>query len=209
VVGLPQSPPPRSAAGRRAARATLTARLLALSTAAAVLYAHSYGACDAVAVFTPGGKPQVAAVYRGGILLVFTDVPFTQRGMSWEFGVATPDQYERCREVMDASATTTNKARFGFGYAVGDLRPQYNWKPPGFRFVAVRAPAWLVVAPLALLSVRRLAVPLRRRLRGRRGLCPSCGYDLRGSGSARCPECGDVSAVTTPLGPRPRGFAGV
>ncbi len=41
-----------------------------------------------------------------------------------------------------------------------------------------------------------LAAPfaLRRRLRRKRGLCPACGYDLRGRGSPSqsnvCPECG-------------------
>jgi hypothetical protein len=36
------------------------------------------------------------------------------------------------------------------------------------------------------------AVPfaLRRRLRVKRGLCPKCAYDLRGSDSTACPECG-------------------
>jgi hypothetical protein len=31
---------------------------------------------------------------------------------------------------------------------------------------------------------------VRRRLRRRRGLCPACAYDLRGSASQSCPECG-------------------
>lgn len=31
---------------------------------------------------------------------------------------------------------------------------------------------------------------LRRARRRRRGLCPSCGYDLRGTTGAPCPECG-------------------
>jgi hypothetical protein len=31
---------------------------------------------------------------------------------------------------------------------------------------------------------------IRRRLRRARGRCPACGYDLRGSTSAVCPECG-------------------
>ncbi len=29
-----------------------------------------------------------------------------------------------------------------------------------------------------------------RALRTRRGLCPMCGYDLRGNLDAGCPECG-------------------
>lgn len=40
-------------------------------------------------------------------------------------------------------------------------------------------PAWFAAHPLSRLS-RRLA----------RGLCPSCGYDLRGLDSGVCPECG-------------------
>ena len=30
----------------------------------------------------------------------------------------------------------------------------------------------------------------RRRRRGDAGLCPACGYDLRGNASGVCPECG-------------------
>jgi hypothetical protein len=35
-----------------------------------------------------------------------------------------------------------------------------------------------------------LPLALRRRRRVKRGLCPACGYDLRGSASQNCPECG-------------------
>ncbi len=38
---------------------------------------------------------------------------------------------------------------------------------------------------------------LRRRLRRKRGLCPACGYDLRGRGgnSPVCPECGKAVTI--------------
>jgi len=61
------------------------------------------------------------------------------------------------------------------------LRPIW----PGFAVNTVfyAAVLWLLIAaPFAL----------RRRRRIRRGLCPKCAYDLRGSapGSTACPECG-------------------
>ena len=33
---------------------------------------------------------------------------------------------------------------------------------------------------------------LRRVVRRRKGRCVRCGYDLRGSGGAKCPECGRI-----------------
>ena len=49
----------------------------------------------------------------------------------------------------------------------------------------------LPVAIVATLRHRRVAS------RAERGLCPSCGYDLRAT-PGRCPECGAVPAVTPP-----------
>lgn len=40
-------------------------------------------------------------------------------------------------------------------------------------------------------AVERPRERLRRRLR--LGLCPHCGYDLRGSLSGMCPECGGAT----------------
>jgi hypothetical protein len=63
-------------------------------------------------------------------------------------------------------------------------------------------PYWLPFGVLA----SPLALWLRRRRRTRkiirRGLCPTCGYDLRATPD-KCPECGHV-----PAGPRPDASAG-
>jgi hypothetical protein len=38
----------------------------------------------------------------------------------------------------------------------------------------------------------------RTASRIRRGLCPKCGYDLRGSDAGMCPECGNTLNRVTP-----------
>src|SRR5206468_4099930 len=57
------------------------------------------------------------------------------------------------------------------------------------------APFYAVAVPFALppllwlaLRSRRACVMRRRRL----GLCPRCGYDLRGNTSGKCSECGEA-----------------
>jgi len=39
---------------------------------------------------------------------------------------------------------------------------------------------------------------IRRALRARRGLCTTCGYDLRGATHERCPECGNPARREEP-----------
>jgi hypothetical protein len=50
-----------------------------------------------------------------------------------------------------------------------------------------------LIALSAINDLRKLAIAPRR---SRAGLCPTCGYDLRGGdGKDRCPECGEVPPV--------------
>ena len=70
--------------------------------------------------------------------------------------------------------------------------------------VTFRCDAWvphwlLVVAALALPTLRLSLVVFRRRRSGRaasQGLCARCGYDLRATPD-KCPECGAEAAAST------------
>lgn len=58
------------------------------------------------------------------------------------------------------------------------------WRETAISIAALGSPASALV--LVLLVAKG---PIQRRRRKRRGLCPSCGYDLRGIATG-CPECG-------------------
>ncbi len=79
---------------------------------------------------------------------------------------------------------------------------KYNsWARQGRQFVLCSTPMWPGYA-LDSLIYAALLIPLalwlsnlRRRIRGRRGLCKQCGYDLRGlERRLVCPECGQIPA---------------
>jgi hypothetical protein len=68
--------------------------------------------------------------------------------------------------------------------------------PPG-PFATYSLPWWtlaMTFSGLPVVWLRLASVQRRRAWRGRSGLCPTCGYDLRASPD-RCPECGMVPAV--------------
>jgi hypothetical protein len=97
----------------------------------------------------------------------------------------------------------------GFAYYSGDDidGPAHDSVPERpVAFIDIVIPLW----PFALVSALAPALWLRRTLTRRhrtfRGLCPTCGYDLRAS-SDRCPECGmPVSLVPTDSASQTQGL---
>ena len=85
------------------------------------------------------------------------------------------------------STTRVELLGFRFFYAE-EGSSRFEYFVLGFWKVIV--PMWMILMVTAVPPLLWLAAPrLRRRRRARKGLCPSCCYDLRGSTGA-CPECG-------------------
>jgi hypothetical protein len=57
------------------------------------------------------------------------------------------------------------------------------------KWIRISLPHWFLVVLLSLPGIVHATRRFKRRLRHRRGLCSTCGYDLRGSKDI-CPECG-------------------
>jgi len=57
-------------------------------------------------------------------------------------------------------------------------------------------PDWALIVVGAIVPGTRFVNRRIRRRRRSRGLCPSCGYDLRAT-PGRCPECGTPASVST------------
>jgi len=92
----------------------------------------------------------------------------------------------------DAFETTSRPEHFGYqGWLIGRLK--YSRRGAGQRddWTRIDIPFWFILFGflLAHRDARRFTAHMRRKSRLARGLCPHCGYDLRG-GHKQCPECG-------------------
>jgi len=98
---------------------------------------------------------------------------------------------------LDGPTPPTSKGWYRFGWAYQDS--VFTNQPTGLdlrarglivSFVIPLATAILLGIYPAHAAMRR---PLRRRRRRRRGLCVTCGYDLKGNVTGTCPECGELA----------------
>jgi hypothetical protein len=110
-------------------------------------------------------------------------------GRGWEWG--TPRPPASFLDVLLGSRAPSVWNRVGF-----DAFSRSWSAPPEFEaYRAVSFPLWLPAAVLAVLPAVRRGGACRTRRRSSRGLCRTCGYDLRAT-PGRCPECGaDPMAV--------------
>jgi hypothetical protein len=112
-----------------------------------------------------------------------------QRWRGWESGAANAYLPEGVRGGLGFHWRFEHSATPHYGYVAAPL-----WVPCLLTGLAA-LPAVLAFRRYAIgmeLRLRLLSATIVGRRRACRGLCPSCGYDLRAT-PGRCPECGAVA----------------
>ena len=114
----------------------------------------------------------------------------------YKFGVPLPSmQFEQHGVGGEHPEEKYEAAQLAAGLRKGMDVPYWLRFRPTFNRLPV-TPIWsgffVNACCFAALTWMLIAGPmaLRRMIRRRRGLCPQCAYDLRGTGHAACPECG-------------------
>ena len=150
------------------------------------VYPRSYLRSDGVFLFGGSAGTAAAAACEGEIVMGFGNIDSGHdRTLSVRCFSDDAETIAAHRgELLDQLATQWHRGGLTVGWTRrGAMQTDGAW------FVMLVVPVWLWITlalpwPLAWLLHR-----LRLRRRGRMGLCPGCGYDLRAS-TGRCSECG-------------------
>jgi hypothetical protein len=155
-----------------------------------VAWLRSFAVTDVFLFVEPEWYVQLTSS-RGG--LIFRRI--SSNGPDWESGPRFGWKRQANVHGMYYDGLPTDHEALGLGYFYWtDVKPRNLMGRRGTMFSSFEMwlPYWFPVVVTATLFWFRLS-RFRSRLRRARlvaaGMCPECGYDLRGSRN-RCPECG-------------------
>jgi len=190
----------------------LTGLSLLLFIATAVMWVRSYRVWDGVGQWYRHTDATNYGGYRVETRLVITFRGVESVDGSLGFGAYRWDQTKHSPAIFAVEwEPVPNVDRFGFDHIIPAARPARvafgsadTRVRGGLGFYSVTSPNWPVAGGLRAVDIPyylvalvaaagpagRFAHALQRRRRGRRGLCPRCGYDVRAT-PGRCPECGE------------------
>lgn len=110
------------------------------------------------------------------------------------FSVASDDLLEKLSAFLENDSTilVTRNSIFGSNDAFFNfIEFQTNFRTYPYKHKWGIVPLWFLFFIIGLYPTYWMITgPLRRLERRRRGLCVSCGYDLKCNESGVCPECG-------------------
>jgi hypothetical protein len=205
VPGVRYNPRPVRRLGRILLNA-LTALSLILFVAVVALWVRSYWVSDDVTRESADGEGfwswSFAHAGRGRLLLVRHTIAYSSGGNRHPAGLrwdrkAGPPSADWPMIAAGAGSDVVGWQFAGFGHRWRDEQKLYG----ADRCDWVTLPIWFAAAVTGAVSAPGSAAHARRRRRRwreRRGLCPTCGYDLRATPD-RCPECGMMaSKVSAP-----------
>jgi len=165
----------------------LTLMSLVLMIASCVAWVRS--GWNSENVVRQGGNGLIAAGYTNGRCMLFElvfhegDIPISWHWWSTDEGIDAADSF-----LNDATASI----RLG-AFEYHTIRPADN-HPTIKKFTIVFVPIWFMTLLFTILPMWWL-LAYRKRSKGyrlKRGLCLTCGYDMRASPDT-CPECGHTT----------------
>jgi predicted RNA-binding Zn-ribbon protein involved in translation (DUF1610 family) len=149
---------------------------------------------------------------RGGLCISFSSdfqfpryAPRAVPGFSYLAAVDAPEQYA----PIERNPPTSVRRWPHFGLAgLGFVTYGLSGTAGTARAWGITIPYWLLCAGTSLFLIRFLIRRRRSDAESRSKLCATCGYDLTGNVSGRCPECGtlidgapDTSRNLPPMSP--------
>jgi hypothetical protein len=168
-----------------------TAGSLAFCIAASWLWMRSNDHRDTL-IWDSAGKHYQLTSEFGGIIYVIP--PWGEQSKPIRYGKGNVSQATLQGGWWSTSAGSfPSRGVLGFDARSFAGVPIYNtaYLPPE-PFAVYRIPYWFLVVLTAAPIGAWVATKCRKRLRRhRRGLCATCGYDLRAT-PERCPECGAI-----------------
>jgi hypothetical protein len=202
----------RIAAAFGSATRNIVASALLLSTAAIVaLWVRSHHTGDVLALFTGGeGTVQAIGSSDGRIALIVTNIHCGGE-RAWT-GIHASGDLQELLVLLDqnqvhphptagplaAGATASPLGEGIFGFVAGNTDAGGVADIPGSKMFYVIVPHWSAALALGAAGLwMLLGKPAKRQRRRAKGLCVTCGYDLRESRD-RCPECGTPVEPTSP-----------
>ena len=153
---------------------------------AAILWVRSYSHCDVLwRQRGPANRLEITSEFG---LLVF----------EWEAPLKKSEPEDQWIYFDKPLPRRWHQPRGPLGFSVYHESARHYLLAPPTPLWGVTLPHVFLVAVLAMpgmIWMVRRRREIVRKVRKRGGLCPQCGYDLRGSTSGICPECGMPSTT--------------